>query len=46
MSDIFSGEFAAAYYCKLWAQMLAADAYQQFVEKGQGRDAWKKHGMR
>jgi Zn-dependent oligopeptidase len=46
MVDIFSGEFAAAYYCTVWSQMLAADAYQQFVEKGQGRDAWRKHGRR
>lgn len=46
MVDIFSGDFAAAYYCKLWSQMLAADAYQQFVEKGQGRDAWRNHGQR
>jgi Zn-dependent oligopeptidase len=39
-------DIAAAYYCKLWSQMLAADAYQQFVEKGQGRDAWRGHGRR
>jgi oligopeptidase A len=46
MVDIFSGDLAAAYYCKLWSQMLAADAYQQFVEKGQGREAWRNHGRR
>jgi len=46
MSDIFSGDFAAAYYCGLWSQMLAADAYQQFVEKNQGREAWAAHGRR
>lgn len=46
LSEIFSGEFAAAYYCNLWSHMLAADAYQQFVEKGQGREEWKEHGRR
>jgi len=46
LTEIFSGDFAAAYYCGLWSQMLAADAYQQFVEKGQGRDAWAAHGRR
>jgi len=44
--SIFSGDFAAAYYSTLWSQMLAADAYQKFVEKDQGRDAWRQHGRR
>lgn len=42
---IFSGDFAAAYYCSLWSHMLAADIYQSFVESGK-REAWKHHGLR
>ncbi|XP_015523020.2 probable cytosolic oligopeptidase A [Neodiprion lecontei] len=34
--DIFSGDWGAAYYSHLWAQMVAADAYSAFQEVAPG----------
>ncbi|XP_065212078.1 uncharacterized protein LOC135839798 [Planococcus citri] len=31
--DIFSGPWGAAYYSHLWSQMVAADAYQAFLDE-------------
>ncbi|GLH07434.1 Uncharacterized protein GBIM_12888, partial [Gryllus bimaculatus] len=33
-SAIFSEEWAAAYYCHLWAQVMAADVFSAFQEAG------------
>ncbi|XP_055539184.1 uncharacterized protein LOC129726474 [Wyeomyia smithii] len=41
MSSIFSGDWGAAYYSRLWSRMVAADVYSAFVEakpKGQQSD--------
>lgn len=43
--EIFSGDFAAAYYSALWSHMLAADIYQSFVETGK-REMWRVQGLR
>ncbi|CAL8109986.1 unnamed protein product [Orchesella dallaii] len=43
--EIFSGDFAAAYYSTLWSHMLAADIYQSFVEAGK-REVWRLQGLR
>lgn len=45
LGDIFSGDFAAAYYSKLWSHMLAADIYQSFVETNK-REMWRVQGLR
>ncbi|ODM94287.1 putative cytosolic oligopeptidase A [Orchesella cincta] len=44
-SEIFSGDFAAAYYSTLWSHMLAADIYQSFVEPNK-REIWRLQGLR
>ncbi|XP_058836406.1 uncharacterized protein LOC131692984 [Topomyia yanbarensis] len=40
MTTIFSGDWGAAYYSRLWSRMLAADVYSAFVKaKGKGQQA-------
>jgi len=43
--EIFSGDFAAAYYSTLWSHMLAADIYQSIVASNK-REVWRNHGLR
>ncbi|XP_053690088.1 uncharacterized protein LOC128738756 [Sabethes cyaneus] len=35
MSPIFSGDWGAAYYSRIWSRMVAADVYSAFVEAKQ-----------
>jgi oligopeptidase A len=36
--DMISGEWAAAYYCRLWSRMLAADIFSAYLEIGLDND--------
>ncbi|KXJ77549.1 hypothetical protein RP20_CCG007286 [Aedes albopictus] len=45
MTTIFSGDWGAAYFSRLWSRMVAADVYSAFVEaksKGQQSDAGRR----
>lgn len=40
MTPIFSGDWGAAYYSRLWSRLVAADVYSAFIEaKGKGQQA-------
>lgn len=46
MTEIFSGDWAAAYFSHIWARMIAADVYSAFYEAGHNTDEFEAVGKR